>query len=179
MNPELRRDLIARYKDGYRVVSEALAGATEAELDARPAPGAVGWRAWALVPVVLLALAVALVVSQGDRVVELVGAVERRVQGPFVEIATGYGTDCARRADGTAVCWAGTADALELDGTFTTIGAGERVQALRTDGTVVDIAGSVVTVPVDGTFVELAVGGDFACGLDEDGHVRCWGSRAR
>jgi zinc transporter, ZIP family len=30
-------------------------------------------RAWALVPVVLLALAVALVVSQGDRVVELVG----------------------------------------------------------------------------------------------------------
>ena len=106
-------------------------------------------------------------------------SVERRVQGPFVEIATGYGTDCARRADGTAVCWAGTADALELDGTFTTIGAGERVQALRTDGTVVDIAGSVVTVPVDGTFVELAVGGDFACGLDEDGHVRCWGSRAR
>jgi hypothetical protein len=31
--------MIARYKDGYRAVSEALAGATEAELNARPAPG--------------------------------------------------------------------------------------------------------------------------------------------
>jgi len=35
--------------------------------------GGVGWRLWALVPIVLLALAVALVVSQGDRVVDLVG----------------------------------------------------------------------------------------------------------
>jgi zinc transporter, ZIP family len=35
--------------------------------------GAFGWRLWALVPLVLLALAVALVVSQGDRVVDLVG----------------------------------------------------------------------------------------------------------
>jgi zinc transporter, ZIP family len=34
----------------------------------------VGWRLWALVPLVLLALCVALVVSQGDRVVALVGA---------------------------------------------------------------------------------------------------------
>jgi ZIP family zinc transporter len=36
-------------------------------------PGGVAWRLWALVPIVLLALAVALVVSQGDRVVDLVG----------------------------------------------------------------------------------------------------------
>ena len=35
--------------------------------------GSLGWRLWALVPVVLLALAVALVVSQGDRVVDLLG----------------------------------------------------------------------------------------------------------
>lgn len=34
-----RTRLIDRYKDGYRVVAEALAGATDAELDARPAPG--------------------------------------------------------------------------------------------------------------------------------------------
>ena len=33
----------------------------------------VAWRLWALVPIVLLALAVAVVVSQGDRVVDLVG----------------------------------------------------------------------------------------------------------
>jgi DinB superfamily len=34
-----RQALIARYKDGHRVVLEALAGASEAELDRRPAPG--------------------------------------------------------------------------------------------------------------------------------------------
>jgi zinc transporter, ZIP family len=37
------------------------------------ASGELGWRLWALVPVVLLAVAVAVVVSQGDRVVDLVG----------------------------------------------------------------------------------------------------------
>lgn len=34
-----RQKLIDQYKDGYRVVAEALAGATEDELDTRPAPG--------------------------------------------------------------------------------------------------------------------------------------------
>ena len=37
------------------------------------ASGGLGWRLWALVPLVLLAVAVALVVSFGDRVVDLVG----------------------------------------------------------------------------------------------------------
>ena len=36
---EPRRQLIARYKDGYREVAAALEGATDRELDARPAPG--------------------------------------------------------------------------------------------------------------------------------------------
>src|SRR5262245_157290 len=35
--------------------------------------GGVAWRLWALVPIVLLAFAVAVVVSQGDRVVDLLG----------------------------------------------------------------------------------------------------------
>ena len=39
MDPRTRHALIEKYKDGYRVVEEALAGATEAELDTRPAPG--------------------------------------------------------------------------------------------------------------------------------------------
>jgi DinB superfamily len=34
-----RKKLIDQYKDGYRVVAEALAGATAEDLDARPAPG--------------------------------------------------------------------------------------------------------------------------------------------
>ena len=36
---DTRQALIDRYRDGYRVVSEALQGITDTELDARPAPG--------------------------------------------------------------------------------------------------------------------------------------------
>ena len=39
MNIQVRKKLIDQYKDGYRVVAEALAGATPEDLDARPAPG--------------------------------------------------------------------------------------------------------------------------------------------
>lgn len=39
MDTNIRKQLIDQYKDGYRVVAEALAGATDEELDARPAPG--------------------------------------------------------------------------------------------------------------------------------------------
>jgi hypothetical protein len=39
MDRDARENLIARYKEGYRVVAEALAGAPEAELDTAPAPG--------------------------------------------------------------------------------------------------------------------------------------------
>ena len=39
MNIEARKQLVDRYRDGYRVVAEALVGASDEELDARPAPG--------------------------------------------------------------------------------------------------------------------------------------------
>jgi hypothetical protein len=39
MDLDTRKKLIAAYKDGYRVVSEALVGAPDEEMDARPAPG--------------------------------------------------------------------------------------------------------------------------------------------
>jgi hypothetical protein len=39
MDLSKRRQLIARYKDGYSVVMKALEKVTESELDARPAPG--------------------------------------------------------------------------------------------------------------------------------------------
>ena len=39
MDVTTRKKLIDQYKDGYRVVSEALVGATAEDLDARPAPG--------------------------------------------------------------------------------------------------------------------------------------------
>ena len=39
MDPSTRKRLVDQYKDGYRVVAEALTGATDEELDARPAPG--------------------------------------------------------------------------------------------------------------------------------------------
>ena len=39
MDSRKRQELIEQYKDGYRVVAEALAGIRERELDAHPAPG--------------------------------------------------------------------------------------------------------------------------------------------
>ena len=39
MTRDLRKKLIDQYKDGYRVVAEALVGASDEELDAHPAPG--------------------------------------------------------------------------------------------------------------------------------------------
>ena len=39
MDAGKRKELIAQYNDGYRVVAEALVGANDEELDARPAPG--------------------------------------------------------------------------------------------------------------------------------------------
>jgi len=38
MDTDTRKQLIDQYKDGYRVVAEALVGATDEELDRRPAP---------------------------------------------------------------------------------------------------------------------------------------------
>jgi hypothetical protein len=39
MTADERKKLIDQYNDGYRVVAEALIGATDEELDARPGPG--------------------------------------------------------------------------------------------------------------------------------------------
>jgi hypothetical protein len=39
MDPATRKQLVHRYKDGHRVVAEALRGATDEDLDTRPAPG--------------------------------------------------------------------------------------------------------------------------------------------
>ncbi len=39
MDRDTRKTLIDQYKDGYRVVAEALAGASDQELDTPPAPG--------------------------------------------------------------------------------------------------------------------------------------------
>ena len=39
MDANARKQLVDQYKDGYRVVAEALVGANDEELDARPAPG--------------------------------------------------------------------------------------------------------------------------------------------
>jgi len=38
MDQDTRKKLVAQYKDGYRAVADAVAGASEAELDARPGP---------------------------------------------------------------------------------------------------------------------------------------------
>ncbi len=43
-------------------------------MEAGSATGGVAWRLWALVPVVLLAVAVAFVISRGDQIVDLIGS---------------------------------------------------------------------------------------------------------
>jgi hypothetical protein len=39
MDPGMRQQLVQKYKDGYRAVVQAIEGASDGELDARPAPG--------------------------------------------------------------------------------------------------------------------------------------------
>jgi hypothetical protein len=39
MDNATRKQLVDRYKDGYRAVAEALVGATDEDLDAHPTPG--------------------------------------------------------------------------------------------------------------------------------------------
>ncbi len=39
MDDKTRRELIDKYKEGYSLVAEAVSGATDEELDRRPAPG--------------------------------------------------------------------------------------------------------------------------------------------
>ena len=39
MDREMRQGLVKKYQEGYKVVASALHGASEGELDARPAPG--------------------------------------------------------------------------------------------------------------------------------------------
>jgi hypothetical protein len=39
LDRQRREQLVTRYKDGFRAVAAALEGATEADLDAKPAPG--------------------------------------------------------------------------------------------------------------------------------------------
>src|ERR687887_189248 len=39
MDAQTRKKLLDQYKDGFRALTEALMGATEEELDGRPAPG--------------------------------------------------------------------------------------------------------------------------------------------
>jgi DinB superfamily len=38
VDAQTRKKLVDQYKDGYRAVAEALVGATDEELNARPAP---------------------------------------------------------------------------------------------------------------------------------------------
>ena len=49
MDTAKRKELIAQYNDGYRVVAEALVGANDEELDARPAPGSGRRARWCII----------------------------------------------------------------------------------------------------------------------------------
>jgi alpha-tubulin suppressor-like RCC1 family protein len=73
-----------------------------------------------------------------------------------VEVATGFGFTCARRADGTVSCWG--------NNTVGQIGDGSTTQRP-----------SPVAVPSLTGVVDIAAGQAHACALKSDGTVVCWG----
>ncbi len=75
------------------------------------------------------------------------------------QISVGGSHACARKSDGTAVCWGGDS-AYQLGD---------------------DANDKAIPVPVAGLtdVVELEAGGEFSCALTTDGQVRCWGQDSR
>jgi hypothetical protein len=112
--------------------------------------------------------------------------------GSFDHISTGYYYACGTLTDGTASCWdreGGTVEAIE--GTFTRVLAGiQQNCGLRSNGSVscwttrygnLDLV-EIVALRGDyaGRFVDLSMGGDYVCGiLEEGGGIKCWGARGR
>ena len=76
--------------------------------------------------------------------------------GGFVEMTAGQNNACARRTDGTAVCWWVNEEGQLGDGTW-----------VNSDAPV-EVAGSQ-------RFVAIEMGGEHVCGISADGGVYCWG----
>jgi alpha-tubulin suppressor-like RCC1 family protein len=109
------------------------------------------------------------------------GPTEPPPEGTFLSVAPGAEHVCAVRTSGELVCWGSTlhGETNPPSDPLGAISAGvANTCAVREDGTPV-CWGSPdypITTPPDVTdLVSVRVGRDFACGLDHEGGISCWG----
>ncbi len=103
----------------------------------------------------------------------------------FSSITVGGDYGCGILEDGTASCWPNGIARPAPEGQYRAVDAGWHCRCwVRMDGSLVCDAGdstgcySWVTTPPEGVFTDVAVEPHdlFACALDEDGVIHCWGS---
>jgi alpha-tubulin suppressor-like RCC1 family protein len=95
-------------------------------------------------------------------------------------LSAGYAHTCARRPDGTIVCWGQNyfGQSTPPPGAFKQVTTGYLFScALRTDGTPLcwGTNSSYQTNALSGPYAKLASGFDMSCGLTESGQPQCWG----
>lgn len=115
--------------------------------------------------------------------------------GPFQRISAGSRKTCGVRLDGTLTCWGENYAAdinVELGGPYVAVSTGPgRTCALRPDGSGYcwqEHEGQILDAEIEGgPFVQVSAGGgwgslpgqesgDYACGLQTDGSLLCWGN---
>ena len=103
--------------------------------------------------------------------------------GAFTQVSVDGDHSCGLRADGAIECWGGgrRSGGSPPSGTFAQVSAGwVHVCGLKTDGTLACEGRPETSSPPSGSFAQVSAGGAFAggyfaCALDGDGEISCWG----
>ena len=103
--------------------------------------------------------------------------------GAFTQVSVDGDHSCGLRADGAIECWGGgrRSGGSPPSGTFAQVSAGwVHVCGLKTDGTLACEGRPETSSPPSGSFAQVSAGGAFAggyfaCALDRDGEISCWG----
>jgi hypothetical protein len=136
---------------------------------------------------VSVALSHACAIPKGEKHVEcwipsklLMGDVVGAPDGTYRTIKTTFYGVCGLTYDGKINCLGNAFEDVEpMSGEFVQMDAGPGIVcAIDTKGKVHCSAkeGNDVTNVPDGTYDTVRVGDDYACALDMDGHINCWGA---